>query len=110
MLKPITQKVLDESEEGVYRFTFYCDICESPWHSVSYYSDTEENPDEQTRELEHTAAYERANREALSWFNRCPVCRRVVCDKCFRILDETDMCAECAECIEATEVKKTGEL
>ena len=97
MLKPITAKMTDESDEGVYHFTFYCDICGSPHQSVPYESETEGECYLCERESEHTAAYERANREALNWFSRCPVCKRVVCDKCFRILDESDMCKECAD-------------
>ena len=97
MLKPITQKMTDESEGGVYRFTFYCDICGQPRQSIPYYSDTKGCTDTHARETEHIAAYERANREAISWFNRCPICMRLVCDQCFRILDEMDMCNECAD-------------
>jgi hypothetical protein len=96
MLKPITMKMTDESEGDVYCFTFYCDICGSPNQSVTYESDMEARYPN-TRESEHIAAFERANLEALNWFSRCPICRRVVCDKCFCILDESDMCKECAE-------------
>ena len=49
------------------------------------------------RITDHNAAYERANFEALHYFNRCPVCKRMVCDTCYRILDDSDMCKECAE-------------
>jgi len=97
MLKPITQKMTDESGGEVYRFTFYCDICGYPRQSVPYQSGAEGQVTPFARESEHIAAYERANREALSWFNRCPVCKRLVCDQCFRILDDMDMCKECAD-------------
>ena len=96
MLRPITQKFTDESEGEEYRFTFYCDICGHPRQSIPYRSDTEGHLDPRARENDHIAAYERANHEAISWFNRCPVCKRLVCDQCFRILDEMDMCKECA--------------
>ena len=87
----------DESEGGVYRFTFCCDICGSPWQSNPFHSDLEGTPDSRIRESEYNAAYERANREAMNWFSRCPVCKRFLCDKCFRILEEQDMCVECAD-------------
>jgi hypothetical protein len=96
MLTPITVKITDESEGGVYRFTFYCDLCGASRQSVPYRSDAEGTPPPVARERERFAAYERANREALNWFSRCPVCGRVVCDNCFRI-EETDSCKECAE-------------
>jgi len=96
MLKPITKKISDESDSGIYRFTFYCDICGAPHQSVPYESETLNKIDPARREAEHNAAYERANREIMNHFNRCPMCGRVVCDNCFRILDESDMCFECA--------------
>jgi hypothetical protein len=46
---------------------------------------------------EHEAAYERANREAMMHFNRCPVCKRWVCDDCFLLLEDRDVCRECLE-------------
>ena len=86
----------DESDCGVYRFTFYCDICDSPWKSDPYRSMSEEPDDAIKRDSEHNAAYERANRVAMSFFNRCPKCRMYVCDKCFNILEEMDLCDKCA--------------
>jgi len=98
MLKPVTQKMTDESEGGVYRFTFYCDICGSPKQSHPFISETEGYGilvDPAEREKEHNDAYERANREMIRSFNRCPVCMRFVCDDCFYLLDDKYLCKEC---------------
>ena len=27
----------------------------------------------------------------------CPICKRLVCDHCFLICDDLDMCVQCAE-------------
>jgi len=98
MLKPITQKMTDESEDGVYRFTFYCDICGSAKQSHPFISETEgygiRVPPAQ-RDREHGDAYERANREMIRSFNRCPVCTRFVCDDCFYLFDDKYLCKEC---------------
>ena len=105
MLQPVTRKITDESEGVVYRYTFYCDVCGSPKESVPYRSDTAlASPEE--RERESKDAYERANKEAMGWFNRCPVCLRFVCDDCFRVIfdKEPDMCKECL----AAEAGKAG--
>lgn len=91
MLNPITRKVTDESDDCGFHFTFYCDICGSPWSGVYYRG----SGDSMEWESEHIAAYERSNREAMMHFNRCPVCKRMVCDKCFVILDERDVCKDC---------------
>ncbi|MCI6126309.1 MAG: hypothetical protein MR738_09535 [Enterocloster clostridioformis] len=29
-------------------------------------------------------------------FNKCPICSRLVCDRCFLVCDELDMCVSCA--------------
>ena len=96
MLRPITQKMTDESEGGIYRFTFYCDNCGAPRQSEAYQSISEEALSPEKREIEHNDAYERANHAAMSWFNRCPGCKRYVCDYCYRVLDNMDLCDECA--------------
>lgn len=46
--------------------------------------------------LEKEAATERAAAELKALFNECPICRKTVCDHCFLICDELDMCTNCA--------------
>ena len=96
MLRPITRKMTDESNGSIYSFTFYCDICGKPFKSPLYDSLTGDEQDVKTQEVEHNDAYERANNEVLKSFNRCPSCQRVVCDDCFSILDDIDVCKECS--------------
>ena len=98
MLTPVTKKITNESDGEEFRFAFYCDICGKRWDSVPYHSDGHIH-DAPEREGLCAAAYERANLEALSHFNRCPECKRMVCDDCFRILEERDLCKECAKSI-----------
>ena len=38
-----------------------------------------------------------AGKEARERFSQCPICRRLVCDSCFLICEEIDLCRECAE-------------
>ena len=35
--------------------------------------------------------------EAQQLFSICPVCGRVICDACFRVCENVDMCRTCAE-------------
>ena len=105
MLDPITKNMTDKSTKKDFLFIFYCDICENPRDSVPInFSCTKDNTlevDKKASNLiwqsEHAAAYERANHEAMQLFNRCPICKHWVCDKCFRILGDRDVCKECAE-------------
>lgn len=99
MLQPVTRKMTDESAGSTYQFTFYCDLCGQPWRSfpVCGQPDVRENDlRKRGRRYDHEAAYERANLEALRHFNRCPVCKRWVCDDCFLLLHDGDVCRECA--------------
>ncbi len=104
MLESITRRMTDESAGGVYRFTFYCDICGKAWQSqpVKVTLKTQSDVGRDIK-AEHNSAYERANLEAMRHFNRCPVCKRWVCDDCFLIRGEDDVCKHCAE------KKKRGE-
>ena len=96
MLRPITRKMTDESGGGTYRFTFYCDVCGKPYQSPAYDSTVVTVPDRRAQEIEYNDAYERANNEVLKNFNRCPACQRVVCDECFNILEDMDICRVCS--------------
>ncbi len=40
-------------------------------------------------------AFQKALNQAKEIFNICPICKRLVCDHCFLICDDLDMCAMC---------------
>ncbi len=89
MLAPVTQKYKDFSTPEHFAFAFYCDRCGEEWRSDIYSFNPEgfEPPVEEKIRImlwsqQHEAAYERSNREAGAFFNRCPVCSCRVCDNC----------------------------
>ena len=47
-------------------------------------------------EQEFRDARQKAIRDAAEQLNYCPVCRRLVCNRCFLICDDLDMCKLCA--------------
>jgi hypothetical protein len=49
-------------------------------------------------------ALEKAAAEAATFFNLCPHCGKMVCDDCFMICEDLDICRSCAESL-----KETGE-
>ena len=34
--------------------------------------------------------------DAMETFNLCPICRRLVCNRCFLLGEDIDLCADCA--------------
>lgn len=97
MLDPITRQMTDNSTESDFSFSFYCDICKHVWSSIPLrYSGNKEDGDRVLWKNEHEAAYERANREAMMYFNRCPACKSWVCDDCFLIHEDGYTCKECS--------------
>ena len=104
MLKTITQKHRDRSTDVYFKFSFYCDRCEREWTSEEYpfvhgfsesLSDDEKKAKDILFRIDHDAAFERANLEARLRFNQCNSCGRFVCDECFAMEEEDDLCRDC---------------
>ena len=43
-----------------------------------------------------------AVRDAAEHLNYCPICKRLVCNRCFLICEDLDMCIQCASAMEET--------
>lgn len=96
MLDPITRQMADNSTDTQFSFSFYCDICGHVWSSIPLSFSGDKGAEKSgSWKSEHEAAYERANREAMMYFNRCPVCKHWVCDDCFLIREDGYICKEC---------------
>ena len=94
MLEPVTKKFEDGSTLEIFKFTFFCDSCgkavkeitypyKPPFKAKFFISKSERKARELIWQSDHASAYDRANKEVLLHFNRCPVCGRRVCDDCF---------------------------
>ena len=93
MLAPVTKQYKDLSTPESFVFLFYCDRCGKEWHSDTYAFNPrgfEPPVDEKIHWMlwnqQHEEAYERANREAVVRFNRCP-CGCRICDDCVTMTD-----------------------
>lgn len=51
-------------------------------------------------EQEFRSARQVAIRDAAENLNYCPICKRLVCNWCFLICDDLDMCKQCAAQLE----------
>ena len=105
MLKTLTKKIIDRSTDEFFKFEFHCDRCGVGWESETYYfehgfldklTEGEQRAKNIMWKVEHDAALERANLEARLRFNQCNSCGRIICDECFAIEEERDLCLDCA--------------
>ena len=51
-------------------------------------------------EQEFRDARQAAIRDAAENLNYCPICKRLICNQCFLICDDLDMCKQCASVLE----------
>ena len=87
-------------------FTMLCCMeCKTVWKSTPIrFSRAGKKPENENRKIIYDTLYEReknlafqkALNQAKEIFNICPICKRLVCDHCFLICDDLDMCVQCA--------------
>ena len=109
MKQVIKEMMGDCSTIGEFRFLLRCQECGRTWHSSPVrFSKAGTKPETEGMravfralyERERAAAREKAAAEASETFSRCPVCGRLVCDRCFLICEDLDLCTACTEALQ----------
>lgn len=109
MKQVIKEAMGDCSTIGEFRFLLRCQECGRTWHSSPVrFSKAGTKPETEGMravfrtlyEREWAAAREKAAAEASEIFSQCPVCGRLVCDRCFLICEDLDLCTACAEALQ----------
>ena len=109
MKQVIKEMMGDCSTIGEFRFLLRCQACGRTWHSSPVrFSKADTKPETEGMravfralyERERAAAREKAAAEASEIFSQCPVCGRLVCDRCFLICEDLDLCTACAEALQ----------
>ena len=104
----IRTQLTDRSDRNRFCFALNCKECGREWRSapIRFSKAGEVFPTEEKRIIakalylrEHTQSEERSLTEAVQHFNVCPLCRGLVCNYCFIICDDLDMCRSCAEAL-----------
>ena len=107
-------QLIDCSDREKFCFSLICKECGSEWKSTPIrFSKAGEKPLTEAKRIITEALYQRelaqakehALCEAIQHFNICPLCRGMVCNYCFIICDDLDMCRSCA-----TSLEETGEV
>ena len=118
-MKKLVELLLDDqSGEDEFVFSVCCDGCRRSYRSrPRRFSKAGAKPPDQEKHLLYTVIYEQeyraARQDAVSQlaehFNYCPVCKQVVCDECFLICADIDLCRGCAERLQETGVSVTAD-
>ncbi len=95
MSNRLFELLTDKSTATRLQFSVRCEECGRIWES---------RPAAFSHDRERATAKSQALGEAHQHFNRCPECGRIVCDACFLVCEDHDMCRACAE-----KLGKTGE-
>ena len=119
MKRVVKEAMGDCSTVEEFRFLVRCQECGGIWHSspIRFSKAGAEPEPEGMRtilrtlyERERESAREKAAAEAAEIFNYCPVCGRLVCDRCFLICEDLDLCIACAKALQVRGDVVAGEV
>ena len=109
-MKELIEAVLENlSTRDVFLFRVICGCCGREYGNKPIrFSKAEIPPTTQSKQVIYEALYEQEFREArriavrsaAEHMNYCPICKRLVCNQCFLICDDLDMCKQCADDLE----------
>lgn len=106
MRDELIRHMKDCSTEESFCFEFMCSSCGTRWHSRPIpFSRAGEKVSDKNKKTVYDALYRREWNfarnavldEAIDYFSICPICHGLICDCCFLICDEIEMCCVCAE-------------
>ena len=101
MKRVIQEHLIDCSDPDKFVYNLICPECGKLWQSTPVpFSKAGQAPQTESKKV----IFYRAVEEAVHCFNLCPVCERLVCNDCFLICQDIDMCRRCAE-----QLQETGE-
>ena len=111
-MKKLVEMMLENlSTREAFLFRITCAACGTPYggKSVRFSKAGITPPTEGKRiifdtlyEQEFRDARQAAVRDAAEHLNYCPICKWLVCNRCFLICDDLDMCKQCAAHLEET--------
>ena len=111
-LKQLVEKLLENlSTREVFLFRIACGACGRSYGGKQVrFSKAGITPSTEGKKIIFEACYEQefraarqaAIRDAAEQLNYCPICKSLVCNRCFLICDDLDMCKQCAAHLEET--------
>lgn len=111
-MKALVETILENlSTKDIFLFRAACASCSKEYgNKPKRFSKAGVIPATPNKQIIHDALYEQefrsarqaAIRSAAEDMNYCPICKRLVCNQCFLICDDLDMCRQCAAALEQT--------
>ena len=111
-MKQLIEMMLEDlSTRDVFLFRIACGACGTEYAGKQVrFSKAGITPQTQGKKIIYDACYEQefrdarlsAVRDAAEHLNFCPICKRLVCNRCFLICDDLDMCKQCAAHLDET--------
>ena len=111
-MKQLIEKLLEDlSTREVFLFRIACGACGTEFANKPVrFSKAGIEPQNQGKKILFDAIYEQelrsarqsSVRNAAEHLNFCPICKRLVCNHCFLICEDLDMCKQCAAQLEET--------
>ena len=105
-MKELVDGLLEDlSTRDVFLFRIACDVCGDEFANKPIrFSKAGVIPPNEGKKIifdaiyqqEFRAARQASVRNAAEQLNYCPICKRLVCNRCFLICDDLDMCKQCA--------------
>ena len=105
-MKALVEAVLENlSTREIFLFRVACSSCGGEYgNKPMRFSKAGVIPTTRSEQIIHDALYEQEFRcarqtaicSAAEDMNYCPICKRLVCNQCFMICDDLDMCRQCA--------------
>ena len=111
-MKQLVERMLENlSTREYFLFRVLCGECGTAYgNRPVQFSKAGAQPQTGGKKVIYDALYEQefksarlsAIRDAAEHLNYCPICKRLVCNRCFLICDDLDMCKQCAAQLEET--------
>ena len=109
MRKLVETAIENISTKEVFLFRISCAICSQSYgNKPTRFTKAGVAPPTPGKQIIYDALYEQelrdarniAVRNAAEHMNYCPICKRLICNQCFLICDDLDMCKQCAAALE----------
>lgn len=111
-MKQLIEMLLENlSTREVFLFRIACSVCGTECANKPVrFSKAGKIPQTPQKKIIYDTLYEQefqsaklsSIRNASEHLNYCPICKRLICNRCFLICEDLDMCKQCASAMEET--------